>query len=248
MSGHSKWSTIKRAKGAADAKRGQLFTKLAREITVAARTGLPDPDANARLRIAVQKARSENMPKDNIDRAIQRATGGADGVQYDEIAYEGYAPGGVALYIEAMTDNRNRTVSEIRAAMTRAGGSLGESGSVSWMFDQTGLITIEVGDNDPDELQMAAIEAGAADVSLEDGTLEVYTDPTELHAVSQALTDAGYEPTSSELYMRAKTPMTPDADTAVKVIRLIEKLEDLDDVQTVYSNLDITDEVMAQVS
>lgn len=248
MSGHSKWSTIKRAKGAADAKRGQLFTKLAREITVAARTGLPDPDANARLRIAIQKARSENMPKDNIDRAIQRATGGTDGVQYDEISYEGYAPGGVALYIEAMTDNRNRTVSEVRAAITRAGGSLGESGSVSWMFDQTGLITIEVGDNDPDELQMAAIEAGAADVSLEDGVLEVYTDPTELHAVAQGMTDAGFEPKSTELYMRAKTPMSPDPDTAVKVIRLIEKLEDLDDVQTVYSNLDITDEVMAQVS
>jgi YebC/PmpR family DNA-binding regulatory protein len=248
MSGHSKWSTIKRAKGAADAKRGQLFTKLAREITVAARTGLPDPDANPRLRIAIQKARAENMPKDNIDRAIARAGGLDGGAQYDEIAYEGYGPGGIALYIEAMTDNRNRTVSEVRAAMTRAGGSLGETGSVGWMFDQTGLISIPVGDRDPDELQMAAIEAGAADVSLEGDTLEVYTDPTELHAVNQALADGGYESASAELIMKAKTLMTPDADTAVKVIRLIEKLEDLDDVQTVYSNLDITDEVMAQVS
>jgi YebC/PmpR family DNA-binding regulatory protein len=248
MSGHSKWSTIKRAKGAADAKRGQLFTKLAREITVAARAGLPDPEANPRLRLAIQKARSENMPKDNIDRAIQRATGGADGVQYDEISYEGYAPGGVALYIEAMTDNRNRTVSEVRAAMTRAGGSLGESGSVGWMFDHTGLVTLPVGDNDPDELQMAAIEAGASDVALEGNILEVYTEPSELHAVAQALGEAGYEATSTELIMKAKTPMTPDPETAVKVIRLIEKLEDLDDVQTVYSNLDITDEVLAQVS
>src|SRR4051812_4941086 len=142
MSGHSKWSTIKRQKGAADAKRGQLFTKLAREITVAARTGLPDPESNARLRLAIQKARGENMPKDNIDRAIQRATGGADGANYDEIYYEGYGPGGTALMILAMTDNRNRTVGEIRAALTRAGGSLGENGSVSWMFDQAGIITI----------------------------------------------------------------------------------------------------------
>jgi YebC/PmpR family DNA-binding regulatory protein len=248
MSGHSKWSTIKRAKGAADAKRGQLFTKLAREITVAARAGLPDPEANPRLRLAIQKARSENMPKDNIDRAIQRATGGADGVQYDEISYEGYAPGGVALYIEAMTDNRNRTVSEVRAAMTRAGGSLGESGSVSWMFDHTGLVMLPVGDNDPDDLQMAAIEAGASDVALEADMLEVYTEPAELHAVAQTLAEAGYEARSTELIMKAKTPMTPDPETAVKVIRLIEKLEDLDDVQTVYSNLDITDEVLAQVS
>lgn len=248
MSGHSKWSTIKRAKGAADAKRGQLFTKLAREITVAARTGLPDPEANPRLRIAIQKARAENMPKDNIERAITRATGSDGGAQYEEISYEGYGPGGTALFIEAMTDNRNRTVGEVRAAMTRAGGSLGETGSVGWMFDQTGFITIPVGDHDPDELQMAAIEAGATDVSLEDDTLEVYTEPTELHAVAQALTDTGYEPTTTELIMKAKTLMSPEPETAVKVIRLIEKLEDLDDVQTVYSNLDISDEVVAQVS
>jgi len=248
MSGHSKWSTIKRAKGAADAKRGQLFTKLAREITVAARTGLPDPDANPRLRIAIQKARAENMPKDNIERAIQRATGADGGAQYDEVSYEGYGPGGTALYIQAMTDNRNRTVGEVRAAITRAGGSLGETGSVGWMFDQTGYITIPVGDNDPDELQMAAIEAGASDVILEGETLEVYTEPTELHAVAQALSEAGFQTDATELIMKPKTLMSPDADTAVKVIRLIEKLEDLDDVQTVYSNLDISDEVMAQVS
>jgi YebC/PmpR family DNA-binding regulatory protein len=248
MSGHSKWSTIKRAKGAADAKRGQLFTKLAREITVAARTGLPDPDANSRLRIAIQKARAENMPKDNIDRAIARAGGLDGGAQYDEVSYEGYGPGGIALYIDAMTDNRNRTVGEVRAAMTRAGGSLGETGSVGFMFDHTGFITVPVGKHDPDELQLVAIEAGANDVSLEGDVLEVYTDPAELHVVAQNLTDAGFEPSSTELIMKAKTLMAPDPETAVKVIRLIEKLEDLDDVQTVYSNLDITDEVLAQVS
>ncbi|MCO5214861.1 MAG: YebC/PmpR family DNA-binding transcriptional regulator [Thermomicrobiales bacterium] len=248
MSGHSKWSTIKRAKGAADTKRANLFTKLAREITVAARTGLPDPEANPRLRIAIQKARAENMPKDNIQRAIDRATGGADGANFDEITYEGYGPGGIAVIIDAMTDNKNRTVGEIRAAMTRSGGNLGESGSVSWMFDLVGLIVIPMDGKDEDELQMAAIEAGAQDVALEEGSLEIYTDPTELHTVASALAAAGHEATTTELIKKAKTPMQPDTDTAVKAIRLIEKLEDLDDVQTVYSNLEISDEVMAQVS
>ncbi len=248
MSGHSKWSTIKRAKGAADQKRANLFTKLAREITVAARTGLPDPEANPRLRIAIQKARAENMPKDNIQRAIDRAAGGADGANFDEISYEGYGPGGIAIIIDAMTDNRNRTVGEIRAAMTRSGGNLGESGSVAWMFDLVGLIVIPLDGQDEDDLQMAAIEAGAMDVAVEGDGLEIYTDSAELHAVATALADAGYEATTTELIKKPKTPMQPDTDTAVKAIRLIEKLEDLDDVQTVYSNLDITDEVLAQVS
>lgn len=248
MSGHSKWSTIKRAKGAADQKRANLFTKLAREITVAARTGIPDPEANPRLRIAIQKARGENMPKDNIQRAIDRATGGADGANFDEISYEGYGPGGIAIIIDAMTDNRNRTVGEIRAAMVRSGGNLGESGSVAWMFDLVGLIVLPLDGRDEDELQMAAIESGALDVSLEDDALEIYTESTELHAVATALAAAGYEPTTIELIKKPKTPMQPDTETAVKVIRLIEKLEDLDDVQTVYSNLDISDDVLAQVS
>ena len=248
MSGHSKWSTIKRAKGAADKKRANLFTKLAREITVAARTGLPDPEANPRLRIAVQKARSENMPKDNIQRAIDRASGGADGANYDEITYEGYGPGGIALIIDAMTDNRNRTVGEIRAAMTRSGGNLGESGSVGWMFDLVGIIVVSTEGKDDDELQMMAIEAGAVDVALDGGVLEIYTEPNELHAVASALGDLGLEPTTVELIKKPKTPMQPDTDTAIKVIRLIEKLEDLDDVQTVYSNLELSDDVMAQVS
>jgi YebC/PmpR family DNA-binding regulatory protein len=247
MSGHSKWSTIKRKKGAADAKRGQLFTKLAREITVAARTGLPDPDANPRLRIAIQKARSESMPKDNIDRAIQRAVGSGSADQYEEIYYEGYGPGGTAIMILTMTDNKNRTVGELRATLVRSGGTLGENGSVSWMFDQTGVITIPVGDHDEDELAMAAIEAGASDFQVEDGMAEIYTAPTDLHKVLEALTVARYESENAELVMKPQTPMQPEVDQAVKAIRLLEKLEDLDDVQNVYSNLDITDEVLAQV-
>ncbi|HEV2128177.1 MAG TPA: YebC/PmpR family DNA-binding transcriptional regulator [Thermomicrobiales bacterium] len=248
MSGHSKWSTIKRKKGAADAKRGQLFTKLAREITVAARQGLPDPDANVRLRLAVQKARAENMPKDNIDRAIQRASGGADSAQFDEVWYEGYGPGGVAVMILTMTDNRNRTVAEIRAALTRSNGTLGETGSVNWMFDQMGVISLPTGDHDPDEIALVAIDAGATDVSDEDGTLEVYTEPQDLHKVQEELAAAGYEVESAELTMKPKTMVTAEQDEAVKAIRLLEKLEDLDDVQTVYSNLDVTDEVLAAVS
>ncbi len=247
MSGHSKWSTIKRKKGAVDAKRGQLFTRLAREITVAARTGIPDPDANVRLRLAVQRARTENMPKDNIDRAIQRAVGSDTGEQFDELYYEGYGPGGVAIMILAMTDNRNRTVGEVRAAFTRANGTLGETGSVNWMFDQVGVIAITPGERDADELTLAAIDAGATDVSEEEDVVEVYTEPQDLHKVQEQLASAGYEIESSELIMKPTTMMSTEEDDAVKAIRLLEKLEDLDDVQTVYSNLDITDDVLAQV-
>src|SRR5918995_427565 len=228
MSGHSKWSTIKRKKGAADAKRGQVFTKLAREITVAARSGLPDPDSNVRLRLAIQKARAENMPKDNIDRAIQRATGADGGAQFDEVYYEGYRP-----------------VGEVRALLTRAGGTLGESGSVGWMFDQTGLITLPVNGGDPDELALVAIDAGASDVLVEDGTVEVYTEPQDLHRVQEQLSAGGYDVESAELTMKAKTLMAPEHDVAVKAVRLLDKLEDLDDVQQVYSNLDVSDEVLA---
>ena len=247
MSGHSKWSTITRKKGAADAKRGQLFTKLAREITVAARTGLPDPEANVRLRIAVQKARAENMPKDNIDRAIERGAGGAANEQFDEIYYEAYGPGGTALMILAMTDNRNRTVGEVRAALTRAGGTLGESGSVGWMFDQVGSIVIDPTATDPDEIALAAIDAGATDVQMENGELEVITAPTDLHQVQEALTAAGYSVESSELTMQPKTLIGADPEVTIKAIRLLEKLEDLDDVQQVYTNLDVSDEVLASV-
>ncbi|MGB3307566.1 MAG: YebC/PmpR family DNA-binding transcriptional regulator [Thermomicrobiales bacterium] len=248
MSGHSKWSTIKRQKGANDAKRGQLFTKLAREITVAARSGSPDPEANFRLRIAVQKARKENMPKDNIDRAIARATGSEGGNQFEEIYYEGYGPGGTAIMVLTMTDNRNRTVGELRAVLTRSGGTLGENGSVSWMFDQTGQISLPVNGTDPEELELMAIDAGASDVQTEDGIVEVYTEPSDLHRVQEALIAGGYEPESAELIMRPKDPITPDIDAAVKALRLLEKLEDLDDVQTVYTNLNISDDILAAAS
>lgn len=248
MSGHSKWATIKRAKGANDQKRGQLFTKLAREITVAARSGGPDPDANSTLRIAVQKARAENMPKDNIDRAIERATGAGNAENYDEIAYEGYGPGGVAVVIRALTDNRNRTVGEVRSALSRAGGTLGETGSVGWMFDNVGLISVDANGGDPEEIALVAIDAGADDVSIDDDGIEVYTEVQALHIVQEALVAAGISVNSADPVMKPKTTISPDTASALRVIKLLEKLEDLDDVQTVYSNLEFTDELLAQAS
>ena len=248
MSGHSKWSTIKRAKGATDAKRGQLFTKLAREITVAARSGLPDPESNGRLRLAVQKARSENMPRDNIERAIERATAAGGGDNYDEITYEAFLPGGIAIVIQAMTDNRNRTVGEVRSVVTRGGGNLGADGSVAWMFDSVGQIALKTPDMDADDLAMLAIDAGATDYESDEEGAVIYTEAQDLHKVQESLADAGLEVESAELIMKAKELLSPDADAAVKVIRLIERIEDLDDVQNVYSNLEVTDEVFAQVS
>jgi YebC/PmpR family DNA-binding regulatory protein len=248
MSGHSKWSTIKRQKGAADAKRGQLFTKLAREITVAAREGVPEIDANARLRIAVQKARAENMPKENIDRAIERAKGGAGGEALDELYYEGYGPGGIAFMILAMTDNRNRTVGEVRAAFTRGGGNLGADGTVAWMFDSVGQIVANPGKLDPEEVALMAIDAGATEFEVDDESVVIYTETQDLHKVQEQLVEAGLEIESAELIMKPKDPVTPETDLAVKVIRLVERLEDLDDVQTVYTNLQFTDDVLAQVS
>lgn len=246
MSGHSKWSTIKRAKGAADAKRGQLFTKLAREISVAARSGQADPEFNFRLRLAVDRARSANMPKDNIERAIQRAAGEGSGDNFDEVYYEAYGPGGTAVMIQAMTDNRNRTVGEVRAALTRAGCSLGESGSVGWMFDRVGLIELEPNGADPDEIALVAIDAGASDVQIDDGTVEVFTEVEDLHRVQEALVGSKYQVASAQLTMRPKTLLAPEPEVAVKTIRLVEKLEDLDDVQEVYTNLDVTEEALAQ--
>lgn len=245
MSGHSKWSTIKRQKGAADAKRGQLFTKLAREITIATKSGLPDPDSNPRLRIAVDRARAASMPKDNIERAIQRAAGLSGSDQYEELFYEGYGPGGTAIMIQAQTDNRNRTVGEVRAVLTRAGGSLGENGSVGWMFDQMGILEIPVDGADPDELSLEAIDAGASDVEVEGDTVVVYTEPSDLHVVREAMLGAGREVAAAQLTMRPKTLVEPEADAAIKVIRLVEKLEDLDDVQEVFTNVDISDDVLA---
>lgn len=248
MSGHSKWSTIKRKKGANDEKRGQLFTKLAREITLAARSGVPDPDSNFRLRIAIDRAKSENLPNDNIQRAIERATGGAGGAALEEVTYEGFGPGGVALVVHAMTDNRNRTVGDVRSILTRSGGSLGENGSVAWMFDSVGQIVVGPGETDPEEVALLAIDAGADDVQVEEDAIEIFTQVEDLHTVQQQLADSSLEIQSAELTMKPKNLMEVDPSLAVQALRLLEKLDDLDDVQHVYSNLDVTDDVLATVS
>ncbi|NJN16846.1 MAG: YebC/PmpR family DNA-binding transcriptional regulator [Oscillochloris sp.] len=249
MSGHSKWHTIRRSKGVADQRRGQLFTKLARDITIAAREGgSGDPEMNFRLRLAVDKARANNMPNDSIARAIERGMGKGNEEALEEIYYEAYAPGGIALMIEAATDNRNRTSSDVRSTINKAGGNPGEPGSVSWMFDLKGLITVELtgSDLDPDEVQLAAIDAGADDVEVSADVLEIYCDWTQLHAVRQSLLDAGIPITGAEKTMRPQTLVQPDEKEALSVMRLIEKLEDLDDVQKVFSNLEITDEIAAK--
>ena len=244
MSGHSKWSSIKHKKAATDAKRGKLFTKLAREITVAARQGA-DPEMNPALRLAIQKARDNNMPNDNVSRALQRAVGGGDGAQLEEVAYEGYAPGGTAVLIQAVTDNRNRTVADIRTTLTRGGGSLAESGSVAWLFDLRGVISVDAAGADPDEIQLAAIEAGAEDVTADDSLVEVMTEPGALEAVREALTAAGFAVESAEIAQVPKNLVQPDAETAAQTLRLLDRLDELDDVSRVYSNADFTDEVLA---
>ena len=244
MSGHSKWSSIKHKKAATDAKRGKLFTKLARDVTMAARSGA-DPDMNPALRLAIQKARDSNMPNANIDRAIQRAVGGGDAAMLEEITYEGYAPGGAAVLIQAITDNRNRTVADIRATLTRGGGAMAESGAVAWQFDLRGLIAVEVGEDDPDEIQLVAIEAGADDVSADDDIVEVITDPGDLEAVRASLTDGGYQVNSSEIAQIPKTRITPADSVAGQALRLLDALDELDDVSRVYSNVDFSDEVLA---
>lgn len=252
MSGHSKWATIKHKKEMTDNKRGQLFTKLTREITVAAREGGPDPDTNFRLRLAVQKAKGESMPADNIKRAIERGAGGpGGGANYDEVVYEGYGPAGTALIVSALTDNRNRTVAEVRAAFVRGGGNLGESGSVGWMFDTLGLIVVQVDPKqDMDEAELQAIDAGAEDVKRDDDArvLEIYTPFTELKRVSDALAEAGLSITSSEKTMVPKTTVQLDEDKAQQNLKLIDRLEDLDDVQQVYSNLELSDAQVAALS
>lgn len=246
MSGHSKWSTIKRQKGANDAKRGAMFTKVAREIMVAARAGGGDPDANYRLRLAMDKARSINMPADNIKRAIERATASGEGEQFEEIVYEGYGPGGVALLVEAATDNRNRTAAEVRSIFTKTGGQLAGSGAVAWQFEARGLITVARDGVDPDEVALAAIDAGAADVDTETDPIEIYTEPGDLEAVRKALDAAGIAVEDAENAMIAKQTTAVDADHVRKVLRLIDLLEDLDDVQRVTSNADIPEELMEE--
>lgn len=246
MSGHSKWSQIKRQKGAADAKRGQLFTKLGREITVSAREGGPDPVGNPRLRLAVQRAREANMPMDTIERAIKRGSGAGEGSALEEVVYEGYGPGGAAILIEALTDNRNRSVAEVRNALSRGGGSLGESGCVAWLFDARGVISVDINGADPDDLALKAIDAGADDVRVEDGVVEIITQPGDLDSVRESLESGAVKVASSENAMVPKTTLTAEPKDELAVLKLMERLEDLDDVQRVYTNLEFSDDVLAQ--
>jgi YebC/PmpR family DNA-binding regulatory protein len=249
MSGHSKWSTIKRQKGANDAKRGALFTKVAREISVAARQGGGDPDANYRLRLAIEKARSVNMPADNIKRTIDKATGGGDAEQFEEIVYEGYGPGGVAVLVEAATDNRNRTAAEVRSIFTKTGGQLAGSGAVAWQFEPRGLIEVARNGVDADEVALAAIDAGAEDVDTEGTeTIEIYTSPGDLERVRVALDGAGVAVDSAENTMIAKQTVELDSAKARQALRLVELLEDLEDVQRVTANFDIPEDVFAEVA
>ena len=246
MSGHSKWSTIKRKKGANDAKRGKLFTKIAREIQAAARTGGPDPDSNIRLRFALDKAKAANMPKDNIKRAIDRGAGTDKGADLEETVYEGYASHGVAVIVEVLTDNKNRTVAELRHAFTKGGGNLAANGAVSWQFERKGQLSVKMDGVDPDELFMVAAEAGAEDVDFEDESMaQITTEDTDLAAVRDALLEAGYVIEDLELAMIPKMETELPVDQAMKVMGLLDRLEDLDDVQKVYSNLSMSDELAA---
>ncbi|MFN8621911.1 MAG: YebC/PmpR family DNA-binding transcriptional regulator [Chloroflexota bacterium] len=248
MSGHSKWSTIKRQKGANDAKRGAVFTKIAREISIAARLGGGDPEANYRLRLAIDKARSVNMPSDNIKRAIEKATGGDKGAEYEEITYEGYGPGGVAVLVEAATDNRNRTAADVRAIFTKAGGSLAGSGAVAWQFEPLGIISVPREGADPDEVALIAIDAGATDVDTDSDPMEISTEPGALEAVRKAVEAAGVKVETAELTVRPKTTAEIDGNDVRKNLRMIETLEDHDDVQRVTANFEIPDDILAEAT
>jgi YebC/PmpR family DNA-binding regulatory protein len=244
VSGHSKWSQIKRQKGVADVRRGAVFTKLGREIVVAAKQGGGDPTANFRLRLAVQRAREANMPADTIDRAIKRAAGGGEGAELEEIAYEGYGPGGIAIMVEAMTDNRNRTAASIRSTFDRGGGNLGETGSVAWQFVGRGVIRVDARGKDSDDIELAAIDAGAEDVQSEDSEVIVYTDRGSVEAVRRGLTDAGYEVTASDLHLVPENTVELDEAKSIQALKLLDKLEADDDVQNVYTNADFAESAM----
>ena len=247
MAGHSKWANIQHRKGAQDAKRGKLFTKLIREITVAARVGDPDPTSNPRLRLAVDKALRGNMTKDTIERAIKRGSGAQDGENYEEVRYEGYGPGGVAVMVDCVTDNRNRTVAEVRHAFSKAGGNLGTDGSVAYQFAKAGVLGYPSG-SDEDRIMEAALEAGAEDVlENEDGSVDVLTEPDRFVDVKEAMVAAELEPEQAEVTMRASNTMSLELDDAEKMIRLLDRLEDLDDVQNVYSNADISEEILEKL-
>lgn len=249
MSGHSKWSTIKRKKGAIDQKRGRIFSKLAKEVMVAAKTGGGDPVMNAKLRTVLLACRAANMPKDKIDQAIKKATGeGADAVNYTEIRYEGYGPGGVALIVEVLTDNKNRTVGEVRHALTKNGGSMAENGAVTWNFSQKGYILVPKSAGSEDEIFEKAIEAGADDLNPVGDGYEIFTEPANLHAVAEALEKMGIAAEEMKLTMLPKQTLEVDERTARQVMRAIEMLEENDDVQNVYTNFDMSEETMAALA
>ena len=250
MSGHSKWSSIKHRKGAADAKRGKLFSKLSRAIIVAAREGGSDPDSNAALATAIQKARDNSMPKDNIERAVARGSGAmADGEAFESVAYEGYGPGGVAVFVDVLTDNRNRTAADIRHVFAKNDGNLGTSGTVAWLFERKGVLIVPADSADEDELVLAAAEGGAEDVELDGTSFQVISAPDDLAAVRAALGDAGLAYESAELTMLPKTTVAvEDESTARKLVRLMDALEDNDDVQAVYANFDIPEGILEAVA
>lgn len=248
MSGHSKWATIKRKKGAADAKRGQLFSKLSRAIIMAAKEGGPDPDGNSALANAIQKARDNSMPKDNIERAIQRGAGAGEGDAYEAISYEGYGPGGVAVICSILTDNRNRTASDLRHIFTKNGGSLATPGSVAWQFDRRGIVLVDAEGVDEDTLMEVALNGGAEDIAEDGAQWQITTDPSDFMAVRRALEEAGIAYSSAELSMVPKSTVEPDEKEARQVLRLVDQLEENDDVQDVYANFDISEEILEAVA
>ncbi|MDQ1239739.1 MAG: hypothetical protein QG577_1925 [Thermodesulfobacteriota bacterium] len=248
MSGHNKWSTIKHKKGAVDAKRGKIFSKLIKEIAIAARVGGGDPDGNPRLRTAVNAARAANMPKDNVDRAIKRGTGEIAGVSYEEVVYEGYGPGGVAVLVEALTDNKNRTVAEIRHIFDKYNGNLGESGCVAWIFQKKGLIVIPAAQLHEDEVMELALEAGAQDVSHEGDTFEITTEPSDLETVRKAIEDKGWKIELAEITMVPQNNVKLEGKKAEQMLKMMDTLDDHDDLQKVFANFDISDEEMEKIS
>ena len=248
MSGHSKWSTIKRKKGALDAKRGKIFTKIIRELSTAASIGGGDPDSNPRLRLIIDKAKGANMPKDNINRAIDKGVGGGESASYEEFVYEGYGPGGVAVLIETLSDNKNRTVGEVRHVLSKRGGNLGASGCVAYLFDKRGILSFEGEDLEGDALMEAAMEAGAEDIEESEDAVQVTVQPADLGEVQSVMRSQGFEPTTAEITMVPSTSVELTGSDAESMIGLIDALEDLDDVQNVYSNFDISDEEMANLA
>ncbi|NVM56685.1 MAG: YebC/PmpR family DNA-binding transcriptional regulator [Desulfobacterales bacterium] len=248
MSGHSKWSTVKRKKGVTDARRGKIFSKLIKEITVAVRLGGGDPDANPRLRAAIAVAKAENMPKGNIERAIKKGAGGQEGAAYDEVYYEGYGPGGAAVLVESLTDNKKRTVADIRHIFSKSGGGLGEAGCVAWMFEKRGLFMFEKGSIDEETLMEATLDAGAEDIRDEEGTFEVITSPEDFEQVKKALDERSLGYVLAEITMIPKSTVKLEGKEAEQTLRLMDSLEDFDDVQKVYSNFDISERTLVELS